>query len=329
MPVDWELGQHFPFRADTKGKECGVPVVRVVRCAVFVKILLPNGGPIEGAAKGQDRSVRPGKELIQRKALDLSVLRDLREDGCLDGDLPPVTPICGRGVEPALKSAALAFFCYHRIETLSGEQEACGILPAQIQGPILGFIEGSRLLRLLLREGAARCQNRHGQSQHQRPGSGFGAACDQSDPLSQGLSPAGHAWDGTEDPEALRAAQLDQRTSIGRPLGVPQPDNRALVAGQLPVSLGQQRRQPYQRIVPVQGQGEAAQPRPKQIAVTEMSLLMGQRMAQRGLVLPQSGRQINSRAKDSGQAWRFQPWAAVDRQPGICIFHALTAPAQA
>ena len=79
----------------------------------------------------------------------------------------------------------------------------------------------------------------------------------------------------------------------------------------------------------MQGQGKAAQSRPKQIAVTEMSLLMGQRMAQRGLVLPQSGRQINSRAKDSGQAWRFQPWAAVDRQPGICIFQALTAPAQA
>ena len=145
-----------------------------------------------------------------------------------------------------------------------------------------GRLSGGGLLRGLLGLGAgegAPHRHRHndqGCRQHShRP---LGLLCNEGNPLPQTSGSRGHGGGRPQQLGRVRAGghQGQQGAAVGRPLLLPQQLDGPLVTGELTVPPGQGRRQPNQRVEPVEGQAEAPHQGPELVALAAVGQLMGQ-----------------------------------------------------
>ncbi len=105
----------------------------------------------------------------------------------------------------------------------------------------------------------------------------------------------------------LQGDEPQQSLPVWDALGLAQPSQGALVAGQLAVLPGGGRRPPDQRIKPVHRQTYAPQQGPQRVPMPPVGLLMGQHMTQARPPLHGGGRQIHGRPEQPEEARRYQP----------------------
>ena len=101
-------------------------------------------------------------------------------------------------------------------------------------------------------------------------------------PRSQLAAAGAHARRGPQEGRALGHRQ--ERPPIGRALPLAQGTDRRLVTGQLPVPPRDGRRQPDQRVEPVQRQAHAAQDRPDVVPLPPVRGLVREDVAEPGRV---------------------------------------------
>ena len=104
----------------------------------------------------------------------------------------------------------------------------------------------------------------------------------------------------------------------------PAPDRRAtslpdgpLVAGELPVPLGQHHRRPHQGVIPVEGQGQAPEEGPDVVSVPEVGELVGEHMGADPPVLRRLRGEVDGGAEHPAQAGGGQAVRLIHRQGTI------------
>ena len=132
------------------------------------------------------------------------------------------------------------------------------------------------------------------QHRNQRHSSGdqeFGLADDPADPLGKLFFAFVHSGGGFQvmGGGAGVGDHVHKGLAVGNTLLVAQFFQHGFVTGKLAVPLCQSRGDPYQRIEPVDAQAHAAHQRPDVVLVGIVGQLVGQNMAQMGLVLGANG----------------------------------------
>ncbi len=153
-------------------------------------------------------------------------------------------------------------------------------------------------------EGGHTGQRRQRQHQKQRRRHGPLVLRNTGDAVLQLPLSGGHGGGGQEGIGGGPAHrhQGQQGPAVGDALRLTQPPESALVAGQLTVRPGDQRRCPHQRVEPVDRQAQAPQQGPQRIQMAGVGGLMGDDVPQAVRRRQGGGGQIDGRAEQAKQA---------------------------
>ena len=175
-----------------------------------------------------------------------------------------------------------------------------------------------QLRRLRPGEGAGAHQRRQPNGQHRRPQPAPGRLGDAAHPLPEAPLVSRHGGGAAQQVPGLTPGgdQGQQGVAVGPALAVPQDLQRPLIAGQLPVPAAQYRRQPYQRVPPVDRQGRAPEKRPEVVPLAVMGGLVGQYMAESQPVRRRLGGDVYRRAEHPEQTGGGQSSRRINRQGG-------------
>ena len=154
----------------------------------------------------------------------------------------------------------------------------------------------------------------HGGGEHRR-GLGLPVLRDACDALLEAPFAAGHGRRAEQRVLRLVAHghEREQRFAVGGALVRAERAERPLVAGQLAVLAREHRREPHERVEPVDGQAHAAQQRPQRVKVPRVGLLVREHEAQGVGALQRLFVQVNGGAQHTEQARRGQLRHEIDR----------------
>ena len=148
-----------------------------------------------------------------------------------------------------------------------------------------------------------------------RRGLGLPVLCDACDALLEAPFAAGHGRRAEQRVLRLIAHrhEREQGFSVGGALVRAERAERPLVAGQLAVLAREHRREPHERVEPVDGQAHAAQQRPQRVEVPRVRLLVREHEAQGVGALQRLFVQVNGGAQHTEQARRGKRGHEIDR----------------
>ena len=166
------------------------------------------------------------------------------------------------------------------------------------------FGDGDCLIPLGPGEGDGADARRQGQRQEQGRRPGLVSLGDAGDPVLQLPLACRHGGGGQQGRAGPRPHrdQGQQGFAVGDAFALSQGLDGGLVAGQLPVGLGDGGGDPHQGVEPVHRQAHAPQQRPQRVQMAGVGGLMGQYMPQPLRRLHCGGRQVNGRPDRSEQA---------------------------
>ena len=164
----------------------------------------------------------------------------------------------------------------------------------------------------------APCRCRHHQHQyHSSVHGGAWALRNAADALPDPPGPIGHGGSRYQQISRPAAGHPHQGPAICGPLLLAQAADGGIVTCQLRVPPGQDRRPPYQGIVPVYCQAHAPQQRPHMIPVAQMGQLVGHAVLPGHIVPGGLRRQVHGRAHQAEQARGVHRLRHIDRHPAL------------
>ena len=208
---------------------------------------------------------------------------------------------------------------------------ACYFAAVKLRRPVEKFETGLRVLgrearvvpflrdlgRRIRRAGEAHRahERRERDDGEHRRGLGLPVLRDACDALLEAPFAAGHGRRAEQWVLRLVAHghEREQRFAVGGALVRAERAERPLVAGQLAVLAREHRREPHERVEPVDGQAHAAQQRPEWVEVPRVRLLVREHEAQGVGALQRLFVQVNGGAQHTEQARRGQRGHEIDR----------------